>query len=306
MQLEAAMVEFGYSFDYSRASRDWYASRLGAFVLWAKTQGVTEVEGLTTPLVRRYLDMIRTTPSKRDGKPLSSFTVHGHARAIRTLLFWAAREDLIDEKVARRVVMPKREEKVMAILSPHHMALLFKACEGGENASTVMRDKAILAVLFDTGIRASELCTLALDRVHFGADDAYLKVLGKGRKEREVPLGTKARQLLHRYVHRGRPLTSQPYVFVTKEDKPLTPEGLDRLLYRLRDRAGAENFQGVRVHAHIARHTYAVRSLEAGMDIYSVSRLMGHSGIEVTTGYAKAFTSRQARQRAVSVLDGLK
>jgi len=84
----------------------------------------------------------------------------------------------------------------------------------------------------------------------------------------------------------------------------LTPEGLDRLLYRLRDRVGRQHFNGVRVSAHTFRHTYAVRYLEQGGDLYKLSRLMGHSSVVVTEGYLRAFTARAARQGG-SVLDNL-
>ena len=87
---------------------------------------------------------------------------------------------------------------------------------------------------------------------------------------------------------------------------PLTPEGLDRLLYKLRDQAGAEHFKGVSVAAHRWRHTHAVKALEAGTDVYILSRQMGHSDVTTTGSYLKALSARQARQLAPSVLDSLR
>lgn len=305
MHLQAALTEFEYSKDHTPSSWAWYGSRLGAFVSWATAQGCTDIETLTAPLIRRYIDERRTTPTQRDGHPLSSHTLHGHVRAIRALLNWASREDLLDERVVRRVALPKREQKVLAIFTPRQIDLLFRACEASETPEYVVRDKALLAVLLDTGVRAAEACDLTIDRARFNPDEAYLLVNGKGRKQREVSLGSKSRQLLHKYIHRARPHTTEQRVFLAKGGAPLTPEGLDRLLYRLRDRAGAEHFAGVRVSCHTLRHTYAVRSLEAGADVYRLSRLMGHSSVAVTEGYLKAFTCRQGRQGAVSVLDSL-
>jgi integrase/recombinase XerD len=85
----------------------------------------------------------------------------------------------------------------------------------------------------------------------------------------------------------------------------LSPEGLDRLLYRLRDQAGAEHFAGLSVAAHRWRHTHAVKSLEAGMDTFALSKQMGHSDIGVTTNYLKAVSSRQIRSMTISPLDQL-
>lgn len=291
MQLEAARIEFGYAKDHTPASQQWYRNRLGAFFTWAGEQGIDAVEGITAPLVRRYLDY------RRPG--LSSHTLHGHARAIKAFLNWAVFEGLLDEVVPKRIALPKREQKVIAVFTDDQLDRLFAACEQP-------RDAAILAVLLDTGVRAAELCSLTLDNTHFTPEGAYLLIRGKGRKEREVPLGRKARQRLHRYIYRSRPRTTSRAVFVSAQTSgPLTPFGLDELLYRLRDRAGREHFTGIRVSAHTFRHCFAVRSLEAGVDLYRLSRLMGHSSVAVTEGYLKAVTSRQARQGVASVLDSL-
>src|SRR5260370_17961721 len=150
----------------------------------------------------------------------------------------------------------------------------------------------MLAVLLDTGVRAAELCTLTLGDVTFTPDDAYLLVHGKGRKQREVPLGRTSRRLLHAYIHRVRPTVGEQHVFLAKGGGALTPNGLDQLLYRLRRRAGDGHFTGVRVSAHTFSHTYAVRSLEAGADIYKLSRLMGHSTVSTHAAYLTAFTTR--------------
>jgi site-specific recombinase XerD len=303
MHIDAACVEFGYAKDWSPASRAWYAGRLGAFREWLSGEGITELEGITAPLVRRYIEYRRSThrrstPSARYGKMLDSHTLHGHVRVIRALLHWAAREDLLEEKVAKRIALPRKEEKVLGILQPAHLDKLFAVCEKAETPEYVARDRAILSLLLDTGLRASELCGLTLERVVFTGEGAHLVLHGKGRKQRIVGLGKKARLALHRYVYRHRPATEDSRVFVSKRGTPLTTEGLDRLLYRLRDRAGIE---GVRCSAHTFRHTYAVRFLEAGGDIYTLKTLMGHSTVVVTEGYLKQFRPKQGS----SVLDAL-
>lgn len=303
MQLRASFIELGYSKDWTPASRKWFQSRLNAFIEWAEYQGVTEIEDITAPLVRRYIEQRRTLPSKT-GKPLSSHTLHGHVRALKDWLNWAVREDLLDEKVVKRIDLPKREQKVIPVFTSKQIDLLFAACERGETPEQIARDKAILAVLIDTGIRANELCTLTLDRVFFAEGEAWLLVNGKGRKQREVGLGKQARQLLHRYIHRYRRAPrDEKGVFIAKGEKPLTSFGLDQMLYRLRDKAGKEHFQGVRVSAHSFRHGYAVAYLQNGGDIYKLSRLMGHSSVQTSEGYLKAMKARDARKGSESVLD---
>jgi site-specific recombinase XerD len=292
MNMETATVEFMYSRDHSPASKRWYRARLGAFASWLAAQGVADIEAITAHLVRRYLDERRTAIS-RTGKPLDSHSLHGHARAVRALLFWAASEDLLDVRVPQRVSLPKKADKVLPVLAEAQTEALFAACE-------IPRDRAILAILLDTGIRASELCSLTVDHVHFSAEDAYLVVHGKGRKSREVGLGRRSRMLLHKYLYRTRGGVASGPVFIGRTGTALRPEGLDRMLYRLRDRA---RLQGVRVGAHVWRHTYAYRYIAAGGDLFRLSRLMGHSSVTTTQGYLTAFDSREAR-RGFSVLDG--
>jgi site-specific recombinase XerD len=129
---------------------------------------------------------------------------------------------------------------------------------------------------------------------------------GKGRKQREVALGKKARLALSRYLHRERkaPATEQ-HVFLGRKGA-LSPEGVDRLLYRLRDAAGAHHFKGVSVGCHRWRHTHAVKALECGMDLFAVSRQLGHAELAVTQNYLKAVTARQLRSMTISPLDQMR
>lgn len=302
MRLTDTLDAYFLAKDFTPKARTWYRSKLSAFVAWCAEQGVEDAEGMTAPLVRRFIAEARVVISPRYNRPMSSNTLHGYARAIKCYLNWCIGDDLVSEKVTRRLEMPKREVKVIQTFTDEHVARLFVAAGvvHPQYPWFVARDRAILAVLLDTGIRANELCDLTLDRVHINPDDAYLLVNGKGRKQREVGLGDKSRQLLHRYIHRFRPIVAgETHVFLTRADKQLHPEGIDRLLYKLRDLSGV---QGIRVSAHTFRHTYAVNYLKAGGDIYKLSRLMGHTSVVITEGYLRAFQARDARN-GLSVFD---
>ncbi|HUY76988.1 MAG TPA: tyrosine-type recombinase/integrase [Ktedonobacterales bacterium] len=299
MRLTDAIIEFRYAKDWTTQSRKWYASRLAQFTDWCADQQITDLEQVTPPLVRRYIAYLQNRPARRHEK-LGSHTVHGHVRVIRALLNWGVQEDLVDEKLPKRIQLPKKEEQVLAILSDKQMDMLFAAAQ---RTHMPLRDTALLALLLDTGCRASELCGLKLTDVTFTPDSAWILVHGKGRKQREVALGKRARLALSRYLHRER-RSDLEYVFVGRRGR-LTSFGLDRLLYRLRDAAGAEHFTGVSVAAHRWRHTHAVKSLDAGMDMYVLSKQLGHSEISTTTNYLRAVSARQLRQLTVSPLDVL-
>jgi site-specific recombinase XerD len=297
MTLDESLPEFLLAKDHSPASRAWYISRLGAFMTWASAHGVTTLDGVTAPLVRRYVDERRQTPSSR-GHPLDSHTLHGHVRAIRAWLNWAAAEELLDDKVAKRIALPKREQKVLQVLAPQQCERLLLAAA---RSTQPLRDQTLVAVLLDTGLRAGELCALTRDDVHLTPDEAYVLVRhGKGRRQREVPLGVTSRRWLARTLRHH----AAPEVF-QGERGPLTPSGLDQLLERLMAVAGPQHFTGLKRGAHLFRHTFAVRFLEAGGDVYMLSRLMGHSTVSTTEGYLRAVTARQVRQHALSPLDAL-
>ncbi len=299
MHLTDAYTEFLLAHDYQPATRRCYHDRLGRFIRWcaAQTPPVTTVAGLSTTLVRRYIDDRKSHPSAATGKPLDSYTLHSQTRSLLAWLNWLVAEGLLDASVPQRIKAPRREDKVLHVLDKRQIDRLFLAAEA---SPTAVRDKALLSVLLDTGLRAGELCGLERRDVHLSPDDGYLLVrMGKGRRQREVPLGKKARLALARHLRSH----AAEAVFPGIGSAPLTPSGVDQILYRLYDKAGRQHYQGLKLGAHLFRHTFAVRFIEAGGDVYKLSRLMGHSQITTTEGYLRAVTARQARHGSISPLD---
>jgi integrase/recombinase XerD len=280
--------------NYSPRSVIWNEQRVGQFLNWCAGQGVGQIEDITAAHVHSYL---ATLPAH-----LSDYTRRGYAQAVKAFLNWCAREDLISEKIARRITMPRVTEKVIQTFTPDQVKRLLASCEREVYPWMRARDRAILAVLLDCGLRASELCGLTLGNVHFG-QDSYLQVLGKGRRERQVGLGNWSRTELHRYIYRHRSAPeAQQRVFTNQKGSTLEPSGLHQLIARLRDWAGVEHFPGVRVSPHTMRHTFALAFLAGGGDCYVLSRLLGHSQIGTTEVYLRAWQSKTAR-RGPSVAD---
>jgi site-specific recombinase XerD len=320
MQVRDAIEDYRYALlHHSPATQTWYRSRLNTFACWCedvalhKDGRVLELEDITPTELRKYIHYLSTKPSQangKEGKLLSSYTVHGHARTVRTFLNWCSREDVLDklvsEKTPKRMSMPKIDQRVIETFTDEELVGLFAACNREYKEDIQIRDRAILSILIDTGVRASELCTLTLENVHLDPDDSFIKVVGKGRKEREVGLGTKARTILYKYIRRYRNATrtipdTEQHVFISRHSKPLTVSGLNQLLYRLGAWAHVEN-----VHAHKFRHTYACNYLLQGGDVFKLSRLLGHTSVQITTDvYLRAFKARDARQGGGSVLDRL-
>src|SRR5271157_2818591 len=304
MTLEDAIEAYLFAvFSLSVKTREWYEQKLKVFSEWYTEKGIT-LESLTVNTLRQFAQYLTTRTNPHTGKQISTYTQHGYMQVVKSFLGWCSHEDDIQVKdtLAKRVPMTKREIKVIETFTPEQIKALFAACRDEKYYGLEQRDKAILAVLFDTGIRAGELCGVTLDNVHLTKDDAYLKVYGKGSKWREVPLGKTSSAALHKYIHRYRPESKQKYVFLTRSGDQFTISGLGKLFERLETRAHIKN---VRCSPHTCRHTYAVNYLANGGDVYKLSRLLGHTSVSVTENYLRAFKDKDARN-GDSVLDQMK
>lgn len=264
------------------------------------------MEQITPQQVKRYISLLQERTNPRTGKSITSDTVHGHAKVIKLFLSWCAQDEEFSEYVKARTVklisLPKVEAKVIETFTLDQIKALFSVCQNEYTPTLVKRDTAILSLLLDTGVRASELCGLTLERVFISKEESYIKVLGKGKKEREIGLGDKARAELHRYIRQYRKgARSDEPVFLSRFNEPLTINGLDQLLYRLRDWA---RLGGIKAGAHKFRHTFAVNYLLNGGDVYKLSRLMGHTSVSTTERYVRSMKQRDAR-KGNSVLDSL-
>jgi site-specific recombinase XerD len=142
---------------------------------------------------------------------------------------------------------------------------------------------------------------LHLGHLHLSDREPWIEVAwqtSKGQKGREVGLGADTARALGRYLRLGRPALAsrqETTLWLNRFGQPITRSGLDQALYELRDHAGRERFQGVRVSAHTFRHSFALAFLKATGDVYRLSRLLGHSSVSVTEHYLRSFRARDAR-----------
>jgi site-specific recombinase XerD len=305
MQVREAVEEFLFAKSVlSRATQRGYRIRLTAFVAWCEEQELS-LEQLTARHIRAFVDAISARKGQR-GEPLKSSTVRLYALTTKIFLAWCAQEEdfkeTVSQKMLARVQLPKEEQVVIETFSPEQVEAMLRATEKQPFA---VRDKAIVSVLLDSGVRAGELCGLTLDCVWLDTDDSYLRVTGKGRKQREVPLGRTARIALRRYITRYR---QQPknkvdqHVFLSRTGAPITISGLEQIIEQIGERAHIKN---VRCSPHTLRHTFACTYLLNGGDLYRLSRLLGHSSLTISLRYLQAIKDKQARQ-GQSVLDHLK
>jgi site-specific recombinase XerD len=305
MKVSVAAQEYEIACHHkSPDTQDWYRQKLDVFADWCDNEGIAVEEILPTH-VRRFTDVISSRVNRQKGTPVTAHTLHGYVQVIKAFLHFCAKEEFtpprVYERVRSNVEAPKPDGKVIEIFTEDQLRRLFAACQKEHFPELVARDKAILALLLDSGIRANELCTLKFEDMMLTQTESYLKVLGKGRKEREVGIGNKARLAVQRYVHQYRRAAPDfPYVFISRKREQFTPGGLDQLLGRLEQWSG---ISGVRCSAHTFRHTFAVNYLLAGGDIYALSRLLGHGDTKTTEIYLRAMKQSQVRKASFSLFD---
>lgn len=274
----------------------WYEQKLRAFRHWAEAEGITEVEQLEARHIWAFVEHLQDSAGFDQGRTRkrSSYTNKGYVQVIKGFLSWAEEEELVDPKVRRKVKLPSVSKRVIRVLTEEQVDALLEAADRDMFPWMVTRDKAIVSLLLDTGIRAAELCGLQRADVALESEDPYILVHGKGDKELEVgPLRGDTVRLIRRYLRQCP--RKHDTLFLGRTFTPLTTSGLDQVLYRLRDWAGLE---GVEVRAHVFRHTFAVNYMRKVGDIKRLSLLLGHSSVVVTENYLRDFQQREARKGA--------
>ena len=196
-----------------------------------------------------------------------------------------------DENPAADVALPRRARRLPRTLSPGEAERLVEAASGTKPRD--LRDRALVELLYGAGLRVSE--AVGLERGGVDLEERLVRSIGKGGKERIVPLGRSAADALRRYVSRGRPFLDRrhrPELFLNAQGGGLTRAGAFLILKRLADKAGLEPG---RVHPHLLRHSFATHLLEGGADLRSVQEMLGHADLATTELYTHV-TDRRRRE----------
>ncbi len=204
--------------------------------------------------------------------------------ALRTFFRYLCREGIVEGNPARPLLSPRLERRIPAYLEESELEG-FLDVPGGTDAS--LRARAILELLYGTGIRCAELVGLDLAEVDLEA--RMIRVLGKGRKERVVPFGSRAREALRRWLPaRMRMRPTSDAVFVNAKGGRLT----DRSVRKLVTRRVRQTAMTRKISPHSLRHSFATHLLARGADLRSIQELLGHSSLSTTQRYTHLDTSR--------------
>jgi integrase/recombinase XerD len=262
-----------------------YAALLGKFVAWASGQGLNDWSSVELRHLMAFLQHERQRAlanEPRDSpRRLSSESVYLEIAALRAFYRFAENEKLLPANIAEHLSLPRRWKRLpKALTNPEIERLL--APETPETPQNLC-DQAVLELAYASGLRLAELRGVRLEQLHL--DAGFINVIGKGNKERVVPLGRKAVEALQRYLEAGRPklvtARSPASVFLTKRGTPFAPVTLWlRIKQRVR-RAGIPR----NVTPHMLRHSFATHLLENGADLRVIQELLGHASISTTEIY---------------------
>jgi site-specific recombinase XerD len=208
------------------------------------------------------------------------------------------KEELIKDNPFAKLNPPKIENKVIQALTPAEIDRLFNACSG--KSPIDIRNKAILSMFLDTGLRVSELASLNIDDMDMNTGSIVVRH-GKGGKQRVVHIGSKAQKALWKYITIYRRSESKS-LFINRSGEPLEVIGIKILIKRLGISAR------VKVSPHKLRHTFAISYLRAGGDVFSLQYLLGHSTLQMTQRYLQSLNADDAinAHRKFSPLDNMK
>ncbi len=301
MKLERAFkdfLEFHEIDNQSQYTVRNYRRYVGPFVEWLSVEhGVFETSGLQVTHLRGWMGHLQKTPNKR-GKIYKNSTIHLYGVSALAFCHWLEEEKIIPESVTERFKLPRVEQEYIPTFTPDDVEKLFAACEDSTHSLTpsvrralTARNRAILAIFFDTGIRLSELVGLRLCDV-----DKNLRLLivhRKGNKWQQVPVSREGFKYLHDYLtkHRrslavlvGKEVARKDdAVFLSRMGEPITVSAVEKLFERLKKRTGID---GKRVSPHNCRRYMATTQLAMGRSPLDVQRQMGHTTLKMTNHYA--------------------
>ena len=264
-----------------------YESDLRQAAHFLKKQGVANWTKVSARQLTAWLHWLS------DGK----FSPSSQARklsAVRMLCRHLVRERVREDDPTELLAGPKLRRKLPATLSASDMEKLLAAPTGGD--AYALRDRAMLELFYSSGLRISELSGLSLQQVDL--EHGFVRVFGKGSKERVVPLGAKARDAIAVYLTAGRPRLVKPRtgseLFISERGRAISRKTVWALVKRYAKRAGLSP----RVKPHLLRHSFATHLLKGGADLRAIQEMLGHASIGTTQIYTAVENSRLLEQHA--------
>ncbi len=269
-----------------------YAGLLNRFVAWAGGQKITDWKQVELKHLMAFLQRERertlANEEKDSTRRLSSESVYLQIAALRAFYNFAETEKLLPANPAEHLSLPKRWKRLPKSLTNDEIAKLLASEEPATPAA--LCDQAVLELAYASGLRLAELCGLRLEQLHL--DAGFINVIGKGNKERVVPVGSKAVEALNSYLAAGRPKLVTPKspgnVFLNKRGTKFATVTLWlRIKHRVKRTGIPRN-----ITPHMLRHSFATHLMEHGADLRVIQELLGHASIGTTEVYTHVASQR--------------
>ena len=276
----------------SEQTEKTYAALLFNFVAWAEKRGIADWNSVKLPDLMAFLEEERGRPLKNadedSTQKLSTDSLYLQIAALRALYNFAEAEKLLPQNIAASLPLPGRWKRLPKSLSRAEVETLLNPEKPATPAT--LCDQAVLELAYASGLRLAELRGVRLEHLHL--DAGFVTVIGKGNKERVVPVGGKAIKAINDYLAAGRPRlvtgVSPANLFLTKRGRPFAPSTLWLRIKRRVRRSGVKR----NVTPHMLRHSFATHLLENGADLRVIQELLGHSNISTTEVYTHVAVSR--------------
>ena len=290
--LEQAIGEFDRHMkverNLSEHTRDGYLTDLKQFQTFLETReisgGVEEAIPMDPLVIRSFLASLYR-------EKLRKVTVSRKVAALRSFYRYLHREGMVSVNPAELVQLPRCEKYIPVVLSVDEMLALLQVKFPEDAAGR--RDRAMIELFYSAGIRLSELTGLDLGDIR--SNEGLVKVKGKGRKERIVPVGRPALQALEAYLQKrpelrkeGADRDAENALFLSTRGKRMNPRGVARVVERVVRESGI----GRKISPHALRHTFATHLLDAGADLRSIQEMLGHKSLSTTQKYTSVSVSR--------------
>ncbi|MEM1071775.1 MAG: site-specific tyrosine recombinase [Planctomycetota bacterium] len=256
-----------------------YRRDLDDLAVFLHQRGIGNPDAITSRLLSEHMQYLTAE------RHLSPATITRHLATIRVFCKWLHASGRVEENPADVLERPARWTNLPSVLSPGQLRALLGVPEPEHDPDRLwLRDRALLELLYSSGLRASELCAVAEDDLI--RDVGVIKVTGKGDKQRLVPVGVPALEAVERYAADGRPILAARgpspthQLFLSRTGRPLERVALWQIVKRCASRAGLTG-----VHPHVLRHSFATHLLSGGADLRVVQELLGHADVTTTQIY---------------------
>ena len=279
---EQFLVHIGIERGLAKATVSAYESDLNKYVAWLQTHGITKPDDIAKQDVEDYIATLDADGESARSKARRLASIHEFHRV-------ALAQHAVSADVAASVKAPKGASVLPDVLSVDEVSrLLDAAAVGGSTDPVVLRDKALLEFMYATGCRVSEAVGTNLDDIDL--EEKVVRLMGKGSKQRLVPLGSYARNSVVVYLNAGRgelerrstaKVPERRALFLNKRGKRISRQSVWEIVKTAGERAGITK----PLHPHTLRHSFATHLIQGGADVRTVQELLGHASVTTTQIY---------------------